>query len=130
VSSFAAALERIKGNLSEAVPAAVIDRTAALVGLTHRDRVLTPVVTTHLALHRCLHRGTAITHLRRFTPEPFTPSAFCQAMARLPEAFFARLGFVAIRRDDVPGGVRASEEFASLCPASATVMHRAIDVRP
>jgi hypothetical protein len=94
VSSFAAALERIKGNLSEAVPAAVIDRTAALVGLTHRDRVLTPVVTTHLALHRCLHRGTAITHLRRFTPEPFTPSAFCQAMARLPEAFFARLGLV------------------------------------
>jgi hypothetical protein len=52
------------------------------------------VVTTHLALHRCLHRGTAITHLRRFTPEPFTPSAFCQAMARLPEAFFARLGLV------------------------------------
>jgi amino-acid N-acetyltransferase len=46
------------------------------------------------------------------------------------EAFFARLGFVAIRRDDVPDGVRASEEFASLCPASATVMHRTIDVRP
>lgn len=94
MSSFAAALERIKGNLAEAVPAALIDRAAADVGLTHRDRVLTPVVTTHLALHRCLHRGTAITHLRRFAPEPFTPSAFCQAMARLPEAFFARLGLV------------------------------------
>ena len=46
------------------------------------------------------------------------------------ETFFARLGFVAIRRDDVPDGVRASEEFTSLCPASATVMHRAIANRP
>lgn len=98
MSSFAAALDRIKGNLAEAVPAALIERTAADVGLTHRDRVLTPVVTTHLALHRCLHRGTAITHLRRFTPERFTPSAFCQAMARLPEAFFARLGLVVAGR--------------------------------
>ena len=94
MSSFAAALDRIKGNLSQAVPAALIDRTATLLGLTHRDRILPPAVTTHLALHRCLHRGTAITHLRRFTPERFTPSAFCQAMARLPEAFFTRLGLL------------------------------------
>src|SRR5262245_32182077 len=40
--------------------------------------------------------------------------------------FFARLGFVAVGRDDVPAGVRASEEFTSLCPVSATVMHRSI----
>src|SRR4029079_2377537 len=51
-------------------------------------------------------------------------------LTRAAEPFLARLGLVAIRRDDVPDGVRASEEFASLCPASATVMHRAIDVRP
>jgi amino-acid N-acetyltransferase len=42
------------------------------------------------------------------------------------EPFFARMGFVPIGRDAVPAGVRASEEFTSLCPASATVMRRSI----
>jgi len=38
--------------------------------------------------------------------------------------FFARLGFSRIARDDVPAPVRASREFASVCPLSATVMTR------
>ncbi len=42
------------------------------------------------------------------------------------EAFFGRLAFATITRDAVPAAVRASAEFTSLCPASATVMHRAI----
>jgi N-acetylglutamate synthase-like GNAT family acetyltransferase len=36
--------------------------------------------------------------------------------------FFERLGFRAIPRDDVPAPVRASVEFRSACPSSATVM--------
>jgi len=36
--------------------------------------------------------------------------------------FFARLGFSRIARDDVPAPVRASREFVSVCPVSATVM--------
>lgn len=98
MSSFAAALVRIKGNVLQAVPKSLIDRAESLIGFTHRDRTLTPAVTTHLALYRCLHRGTAISHLRRFAPEPFTDSAFCQAMARLPEAFFAVLGILVTGR--------------------------------
>ena len=42
------------------------------------------------------------------------------------EAFFGRLAFATITRDSVPATVRASAEFTSLCPASATVMHRGI----
>jgi amino-acid N-acetyltransferase len=40
------------------------------------------------------------------------------------EGFFARLGFARIPRDDVAAGIRQSEEFVSLCPATAAVMRR------
>lgn len=40
------------------------------------------------------------------------------------ERFFPRFGFEAIARDDVPASVRASVEFQSACPASATVMRK------
>lgn len=38
--------------------------------------------------------------------------------------YFARRGFVAIERDLVPSTVRATAQFASLCPSTATVMWR------
>ena len=38
------------------------------------------------------------------------------------ERFFARRGFVAVARDDVPVALQASEEFKGACPASATAM--------
>ena len=40
--------------------------------------------------------------------------------------FFERLGFHAIRREEVPAPVQSSVEFQSACPASATVMHLAL----
>jgi Transposase DDE domain len=91
MTSFAAAVERIKGDVRRAVPATLITRATAALGIVARNRVLTPAVTTHLALHRALHGGTAITHLRHLAEVPFTPSAYCQAIARLPEAFFRLL---------------------------------------
>ena len=42
------------------------------------------------------------------------------------EAFFHHLGFERVGREAVPAGVRGSVEFASACPASATVMRRQI----
>ena len=36
--------------------------------------------------------------------------------------FFPRFGFLTISRDDIPDGVRASEEFRGACCANATVM--------
>ena len=38
------------------------------------------------------------------------------------EPFFARRGFRSIAREQVPDEIRASSEFASVCPASAVVM--------
>jgi N-acetylglutamate synthase-like GNAT family acetyltransferase len=36
--------------------------------------------------------------------------------------FFERLGYAAVDRADVPGAIRATAQFSSLCPDSATVM--------
>ena len=40
------------------------------------------------------------------------------------ERFFPKFGFEQITRDDVPTSVKASVEFESACPASATVMRK------
>ena len=51
------------------------------------------------------------------------------------EAYFASLGYQALARREVPEQIRASQEFSSLCPDSATVMgkplgqSRGIDLR-
>ena len=41
------------------------------------------------------------------------------------ERYFPSFGFRAVARDEVPADIRATKEFASACPASATVMCRA-----
>jgi hypothetical protein len=88
MASLQDAIEAIKGNLVEAIPAEWIEGIVRELGLRVRERQLTPVLTTLLAIQRCLHGGTAITHLRHFTEVPFCPSAYCQAIERLPVAFF------------------------------------------
>jgi hypothetical protein len=98
MSSFAAALGRVKGDVRRGVPAALVTRVADALGITGRNRLLPPAVTAHLALLRALHGGTAITHLRHLAGVSFTPSAYCQAVARLPEAFFHLLGLVVTDR--------------------------------
>jgi N-acetylglutamate synthase-like GNAT family acetyltransferase len=40
--------------------------------------------------------------------------------------FFAKLGYAACERKKVPAAIRASAQFASLCPASAAVMVKRI----
>jgi hypothetical protein len=104
MTSFAAAVERIQGDVRRAVPADLINRATNALGIVGRKRVLTPAVTTHLALHRALHGGTAITHLRHLTEVSFTASAYCQAIARLPETFFRLLQILVTDRirDDRP----------------------------
>jgi N-acetylglutamate synthase-like GNAT family acetyltransferase len=41
--------------------------------------------------------------------------------------FFARLGYAACERSAVPQAIRATQEFAALCPASADVMTKPLD---
>ena len=81
MSIFAGDVTRLKSNLRHAVPTTLIDQVADAVGLTRRQRVLTPAVTTHLALRRALEGGTAISHLRHLTNTAFTPSAYCRPSA-------------------------------------------------
>jgi hypothetical protein len=85
------ALDRIKGRLTDSVPAPLIERLCR--GLRHRwrERDLGPVVTTHLFLRQVLHGNTAVAHLRRLSGLDFTDSAYCQARARLPLELFQRL---------------------------------------
>ncbi|WP_135365484.1 arsenic resistance N-acetyltransferase ArsN2 [Halosimplex halophilum] len=40
--------------------------------------------------------------------------------------FFAGLGYESVEREDVPAAIRATEQFAELCPASATVMRKSL----
>ncbi len=40
------------------------------------------------------------------------------------EHFFAGLGYAQAERADAPAAIRATREFAALCPATAVLMHR------
>jgi amino-acid N-acetyltransferase len=40
--------------------------------------------------------------------------------------FFARLGFAPLARERAPAAIQATQELASLCPASGVLMHRAL----
>jgi amino-acid N-acetyltransferase len=42
------------------------------------------------------------------------------------KGFFEKKGFKEIKREDVPSEVKASSEFSSVCPVSATVMVLAV----
>ena len=41
--------------------------------------------------------------------------------------YFARYGFTRIDRKDVPQAIRETEQFSSICPASAVVMEKILD---
>jgi hypothetical protein len=100
VVTLAQALRRIKGDVGRFVPEALIGRLLAGRTRPSRRRMLTPAVTTYLFLRQVLHGNVAATHLRHLSGLGFSPSAYCQARARLPVAFFRRL------QDAVTGRVR------------------------
>ena len=85
------ALDRIKGRLTDSVPAPLIERLCRDLAYRWRDRELGPVVTTHLFLRQVLHGNAAVAHLRRLSGLDFTDSAYCQARARLPLELLQRL---------------------------------------
>ena len=94
-------------------PTRHLDRPAILdvcraVRHTWRTCLLDPVATTHLFLLQILHGNTAINHLPRLSGRDFTDSAYCQARARLPLAFFREL----LRR--VVLGLRAATDDTGL----------------
>jgi hypothetical protein len=89
--SIAQALQRLKSNVTDAVPEHLVRRLGADLTRPHRQRCLTPVVTTYLFLRQVLHGNPAVGALRHLSGLDFTDSAYCQARARLPVGYFRRL---------------------------------------
>jgi hypothetical protein len=89
--SISRALKRIKANVADSLPEPTLRRIADDLGLGYRERTLTPIVTTYLFARQVLHGNTAVGELRHLSGLDFTDSAYCQARARLPVAFFHRL---------------------------------------
>jgi amino-acid N-acetyltransferase len=58
----------------------------------------------------------------RLAAELHAPAAYLLTMTA--ERYFPRFGFEHIGRDEVPPSIRASVEFTSACPSSATVMRK------
>jgi hypothetical protein len=88
--SVSESVERIKGDLRSAVPESLIRRLCDELEIAGRDRILTRVVTTYLALVRALHAAPTAA-LRHHWDVEVSPQAYYQAIARLPVEFFARL---------------------------------------
>jgi hypothetical protein len=85
------ALERIKGAVTQIIPAELIEELCRQVGHRWRDRDLGPVVTTHLFLRQVLEGNVPVGALRRHSGLAFTDSAYRQARARLPRHVLDRL---------------------------------------
>jgi hypothetical protein len=85
------ALHRIKSNVHQHLPEALIRQTCDDLHLRFRERTLTPVVTTYLFLQQVLQGNVPAGKLRHQSGLDFTDSAYCQARGRLPLAFFHRL---------------------------------------
>jgi hypothetical protein len=85
------ALARIKANLTDVLPEPCVRHLATTLHRPHRDRTLTPVVTTYLFLRQILHGNAAVGQLRHLAGVDSTDSAYCQARQRLPVGFFQRL---------------------------------------
>lgn len=56
-----------------------------------RERTLPPARTLYLFIHQILHGNTSCTHVRHFSTEKFTASAYCEAKKRLPLKLLERL---------------------------------------
>jgi hypothetical protein len=90
VVSFSESLERIKSDVRSAVPEPLIRGLCHSLEMTGRNRLLNPVVTTYLTLLRSLH-AAPMSALRHYSGMDVSAQAYCQAIARLPVEFFARL---------------------------------------
>jgi amino-acid N-acetyltransferase len=101
---------------AEVLAAAAVERYGAAV-------LLRSVVVAPAARGRGL--GARVVE-QRLTAAARAGASDAYLLTTTAEPFFSHLGFTTTVRDAVPADVRRSAEFTSLCPASATVMHRPI----
>lgn len=73
------------------------------------------------------HRGEG--HGRKIVEDLLARASQCGArqiwlLTTSAESFFSGLGFIPAARDEAPSTISGSQEFSSLCPASAVLMRR------
>lgn len=84
MTTIAAAAQRLKGQLPDLISPTLIHGLLQKISHRFRRRILTPVLVIQLLVLRVLSANTAYAHLPHLAQCAFTPSAFCQALARLP----------------------------------------------
>jgi len=98
MSTISQALQRIKGDTARFVDPPLIHSLCRQLQLRGRNRLLTPVVTTHLFVRQVLEGNTPVPELRRLAKLPFADSSYCDARQRLPVPFFQRLSAAVLDR--------------------------------
>ena len=87
MASIATSIARIKQEGLGALDRGVIEKVCAQFGHAWRERELDPATTVALFVQQVLHGNVAcseVRHLAAGASKTFTPSAYCQARARLP----------------------------------------------
>jgi Transposase DDE domain len=92
MASIAASIARIKRDALGALGPGVVEEVCAEFGHEWRDRELDPATTVALFVQQVLHGNVPCSEVRHLAGKPqFTPSAYCQARARLPLAVIQSL---------------------------------------
>ena len=82
---------QVKDELNTVLAAETIFQHCRTVGHRWRRSPLNPAMVVHLFILQLLEGNTACSHVRMFSDEPFTTSAYCQARRRLPLVVIVRL---------------------------------------
>jgi len=91
MASISQALERIKQDLGNIIPAIGVERICQELKYKYRKRKLDPLTTLHLFVQQILNYNTAFTHLPHLSGLDFDPSAYGDARKRLPLRLIQRL---------------------------------------
>jgi hypothetical protein len=91
MATFASTLGRVKQDLAQYLPVALIEQACKDAGHCWRRRKFDPVTTIQLFVLQVLCCNTAITHLRHLAKMPINAAAYCKARMRLPLAALQRL---------------------------------------
>lgn len=78
------AVAELKANLFSEVNIDSLEKFFRLQGHVWRHRTLPPGQTLYLFIQQILHGNTSCSHVRHFSEERFTASAYCEARKRLP----------------------------------------------
>jgi hypothetical protein len=84
MASITASISRIKQDALGALGRGVVESVCIELGYAWRDRALDPATTIALFVQQVVHGNVPCSEVRHLAGKSFTPSAYCQARARLP----------------------------------------------